>query len=33
MAFKELNAKLHKDERVDVSLLGIGDGVTLVHKR
>ena len=33
MAFKNLNAKLHKDERVDVSLLGIGDGVTLVRKR
>lgn len=33
MAFKNLNAKLHKDERVDVSLLGIGDGVTLIRKR
>jgi predicted O-methyltransferase YrrM len=33
MAFKQLNAKLHKDERADVSLLGIGDGVTLVRKR
>ena len=33
MAFRNLNAKLHKDERVDVSLLGIGDGVTLVRKR
>jgi caffeoyl-CoA O-methyltransferase len=33
IAFKTLNAKLHQDERVDVSLLGIGDGVTLVRKR
>jgi predicted O-methyltransferase YrrM len=33
MVFKQLNAKLHKDERVDVSLLGIGDGVTLARKR
>jgi len=33
MAFKNLNAKLHKDERVDVTLLGIGDGVTLARKR
>jgi len=33
LAFKHLNTKLLKDERVDVSLLGIGDGVTLVRKR
>jgi caffeoyl-CoA O-methyltransferase len=33
LAFRNLNAKLHRDERVDVSLLGIGDGVTLVRKR
>lgn len=32
-ALKQLNVKLHKDERVDVSLLGIGDGVTLLRKR
>jgi predicted O-methyltransferase YrrM len=33
MAFKKLNAKVHKDERVDASLLGIGDGVTVGRKR
>jgi caffeoyl-CoA O-methyltransferase len=33
MALKKLNAKLHKDERVDASLLGIGDGVMLARKR
>lgn len=33
VAFKRLNAKLHADERVDISLLPIGDGVTLVRKR
>jgi predicted O-methyltransferase YrrM len=33
MTFKNLNAKLHQDSRVDLSLLGIGDGVTLVRKR
>jgi predicted O-methyltransferase YrrM len=33
MTFKNLNAKLHQDARVDVSLLGIGDGVTLVRRR
>jgi predicted O-methyltransferase YrrM len=32
-AFKKLNEKLHKDERVEVSLLGIGDGVTIGRKR
>jgi predicted O-methyltransferase YrrM len=33
MLFKKLNAKLHKDERVDISLLGIGDGLTVGRKR
>jgi caffeoyl-CoA O-methyltransferase len=33
IAFKKLNAKLHQDPRIDVSLLGIGDGVTLARKR
>ena len=32
-ALRQLNAKLHQDERVDMSLLGIGDGLTLVRKR
>ncbi|MFL6620031.1 MAG: class I SAM-dependent methyltransferase [Povalibacter sp.] len=33
VALRTLNAKLHADQRVDVSLLGIGDGVTLARKR
>jgi len=32
-ALHALNVKLHGDERVDVSLLAIGDGVTLARKR
>jgi predicted O-methyltransferase YrrM len=32
-AIRQLNAKLHKDERVDLSLVPIGDGVTLARKR
>ncbi len=32
-ALRALNDKLHKDERVSVSLLSIGDGVTLTVKR
>ena len=32
-ALQALNAKLHDDERVDVSLLPIGDGLTLARKR
>ena len=31
--FQALNDKLHRDERIDLSLLPIGDGVTLVRKR
>ena len=33
VAIRELNAALHRDERVDVSLLSIGDGLTLARKR
>ena len=32
-ALRQLNTKLHADERVDISLLGIGDGLTLARKR
>ena len=33
LALQALNSKLHHDERVDVSLLPIGDGLTLARKR
>ena len=33
LALHALNARLHKDERVDMSLLPIGDGLTLARKR
>jgi caffeoyl-CoA O-methyltransferase len=32
-ALQALNDKLHRDERVDLSLLPIGDGITLARKR
>ncbi len=32
-ALQQLNAKLHGDQRVDLSLLPIGDGLTLARKR
>jgi predicted O-methyltransferase YrrM len=32
-ALQQLNTKLHHDERVDMSLLPIGDGLTLARKR
>ena len=33
VALRELNDALHRDERVDISLLPLGDGVTLARKR
>ncbi|MEX0807285.1 MAG: class I SAM-dependent methyltransferase [Dongiaceae bacterium] len=33
VAIRRLNDKLHKDERVTMSLLPIGDGVTIARKR
>lgn len=32
-AIQALNAKIHRDERVDLNILPIGDGLTLVRKR
>jgi len=32
-ALQQLNTKLHGDQRVDLSLLAIGDGLTLARKR
>jgi caffeoyl-CoA O-methyltransferase len=32
-ALRALNAKIHADERVDMALAGLGDGVMLVRKR
>jgi predicted O-methyltransferase YrrM len=33
VALRVLNAKVHGDDRVDVSLVPIGDGLTLIRKR
>ena len=32
-ALQALNAKIHGDDRVDMAMLPIGDGVTLARKR
>ena len=32
-ALQALNAKIHRDDRVDMSLLTVGDGVTLARRR
>jgi O-methyltransferase len=32
-AIRAINEHVHKDERVDVSLIAIGDGLTLARKR
>ena len=32
-AIRAFNEKLHNDERVDLSLVPIGDGLTLARKR
>ena len=32
-ALQALNAKIHADDRVDMAMLPIGDGVTLARKR
>ena len=33
VAIREFNQKLHQDDRIDLSLLPIGDGLTFTRKR
>ncbi|HLH38629.1 MAG TPA: class I SAM-dependent methyltransferase [Bryobacteraceae bacterium] len=33
VALREFNDKLHRDERIDLSMIPLGDGVTLARKR
>jgi predicted O-methyltransferase YrrM len=33
LALRALNAKIHADQRVDMSLLSIGDGLMLARRR
>ena len=33
VALQRLNDKIHGDERVDIAMLPLGDGVTLARKR
>jgi predicted O-methyltransferase YrrM len=33
VALRALNQKIQRDERVDMCLLSVGDGVTLARKR
>jgi len=33
LSIRDLNTKLHNDERIDLSLLPLGDGLTLARKR
>jgi O-methyltransferase len=33
VAVRKLNAKLHKDDRIDLSFLPLADGITLIYKK